>query len=253
MSTTFSLACGPDDLGTPIPLGAAAGGLYAGLSLAKAGDMSLSRDDGRASRSRFLESIGAPRRSTFALHQVHSKTVLVIDCQQPESLEGVEADGMVSARPDAVLTVTVADCLPVFLLDPRHGAFGLVHSGWKGTGIVREALRQMAAAFGTETADVSAVLGPGIGPCCYRVQRERYESFRADFGSAAVARGGEPGDYRLDLRKANIDLLEDAGVRDVSACSDCTSCSKTFGSFRRQGAGFTRMMAFIGHLQGATA
>ena len=253
MSKVFSLAYGPKDFFTPIPLGAAAGELHAGLSLARAGDMSLSRDDGRVSRNRFLESIGAPLGGSFALHQVHSKTVLVIDRQQPRALEGFEADGMVSVRTDAVLTVTVADCVPVFLVDPEHGAFGLVHSGWKGTGIVQEALRQMAAAFGTEAADVSAVLGPGIGPCCYRVQQERYERFRADFGSSAVVRGGEPGDYRLDLMRANSDLLASAGVRDISICSDCTSCSPALGSFRRQGAGFTRMMAFIGHLQGAAA
>jgi len=253
MSRDFSLASAPDDLFAQIPVGAP-GGPRAGLSLALAGDMSFSLRAELPWRSRFLQSIGANPRSTFALRQIHSRTVLVIDSHMPEDLVAFEADGMVSARPDAILTVTVADCIPVFLVDSAHRAYGIVHSGWKGTGIVREALRLMSAAFGTQAADVAAALGPGIGPCCYRVPRERYERFRADFGSRAVVRGGASDDYRLDLRQANVDLLMEAGVRDISVCADCTSCSKLLGSFRRQGPqGFTRMLAFIGHLPEAPA
>ncbi len=201
------------------------------------------------SRNRFLDSIGAVPERTFALHQVHSKTVLVVDDQKPGALESVAADGMVSARPDVLLTITVADCVPIFLVDPFHEAFGIVHSGWKGTGIVVGALGLMGKAFGTKPGEVSAVLGPSIGPCCYRVPRERYEKFRADFGERAVARGAGRDDYRLDLREANVDLLSRTGVSRISVCADCTGCTGALGSFRRQGPGsFTHMLAFIGHL-----
>ena len=67
--------------------------------------------------------------------------------------------------------------LPIFLVDPVTGAFGLVHSGWKGTGIVHAALESMMAAFGTDPRDVSVTIGPGIGPCCYRVPEERARVF----------------------------------------------------------------------------
>ena len=254
MSGAFSLAYGPNDLFSLVPLGAGARGPSAGLSLARAGDMSLLKRAEQPWRSRLLERIGAASGSTYALHQVHSKNVLVIRSQEPKALESVEADGMVSARPDAVLTVTVADCLPIFLADPARGAYGIVHSGWKGTGIVREALRLMGMAFGTEAGDVSAVLGPCIGPCCYRVQHARYERYREEFGSHAVALGEGPEDYRLDLRAANVELLTQAGVRNISVATDCTCCSPALGSFRRQGAeSFTRMLAFIGHLREAAA
>ncbi|HVO40533.1 MAG TPA: polyphenol oxidase family protein [Spirochaetia bacterium] len=252
MAGTFSLSYTPDDDFCPIPLltsGAASRGVRAGLSLAKAGDMALSRRTELPWRDRFLSGLGAETSSVFALHQVHSRNVLVIGCQAPRSLVGVEGDGMVSDRPDALLTVTVADCLPVFLADKGRGAYGIVHSGWKGTGIVREALRLMTKAFGTAPAEVLAVLGPCIGTCCYRVQHARYEKFRLDFGDHAVARGPGPDDYRLDLRAANVELLAQAGVSDIRVASDCTCCSPALGSFRRQGPeSFTRMLAFIGHL-----
>jgi hypothetical protein len=202
--------------------------------------------------ARFLDFLGMPTDRVFGVHQVHSKKVIAVDHQTPKSLEGVEADGLVSSRRDVLLTVTVADCLPIFLVDEQTGAFGLVHSGWKGTGIAVEALRVMAEAFGTRPRDVTATIGPGIGPCCYAVSQERYERFRAEFGERAApasdgaTEGSERGDFRLDLKAANAQLMESTGVERVYVAADCTCCSPALGSFRRDGQGFRRMLAFIG-------
>ncbi len=242
MTRTVPLFCQPGDLAGAIGL---ASGISSGISLAKAGDMALSRRRELPCRERFLESLGASAAKTYALHQVHSKTVVAIDHQDPEALVTVEADGMVTARPDVLLTVTVADCLPIFLLDEATGAIGLVHSGWKGTGIVVEAIRLMAEAFGTRSRDLAAAIGPGIGPCCYTVPQERYERYRAEFGETAVARGASR-DFRLDLKAANVRLLEAAGVQRIVVIADCTCCSAALGSFRREGQGFRRMLAFMG-------
>lgn len=202
-------------------------------------------------RARFLDSLGTPSDRVYSVHQVHSKNVILVDDQDPKSLEAAEADGLVTSRRDVLLTVTVADCLPIFLVDERTGAFGLVHSGWKGTGIVMEALRVMAEAFGTRPSDVTAAIGPGIGPCCYTVPQERYERFRAELGEHAVVRGS--GDFRLDLKAANARLIESTGVERVFVTADCTCCSPALGSFRREGKGFRRMLAFIGGKSGGGA
>src|SRR5208282_55516 len=135
--------------------------------------------------------------------------------QEPEALAAEEADGMITDRPDAVLSATVADCLPIFLRDTVNGAFGLVHSGWKGTGIVISALRAMHDKYGTPAADVAVTIGPGIGPCCYHVPEERAELFSRQFGGAALVRNHD-GTPSLDLREANLGLLRDAGVEAVT-------------------------------------
>jgi hypothetical protein len=103
----------------------------------------------------------------------------------------------------------------------------------------------MTGAFGSRAADIAAAIGPGIGPCCYAVPVERHERFRADFGDRAVQRGLD-GSCRLDLRAANAALLERVGVGSIAIVADCTSCDPRLGSFRREGPGFTRMLAFIG-------
>ncbi len=232
---------------------AGAPGVRAGISLLAAGDMGLAVRQADPSFGRFLHAIGVDPARVRSVRQVHSRTV-VEAAARPDAGQPVEADGIVTRDPRLLLTVTVADCLPVFLLDRVTGAFGVVHSGWKGTGIAAEAVRLMAARFGTRPGDVAAAIGPGIGPCCYTVPSERCREFRERFGPDCV-RGGS----RLDLRRANTVLLEAEGVGSVSVVEECTGCSARLGSFRRQAAGrpgdgghpdgagrFTRMLAFIG-------
>jgi hypothetical protein len=197
-------------------------------------------------RARLFAALGVESGLVRCVRQVHSRTVVRIDGTESPDGPFAEADGMVTDQADLLLTVTVADCLPIFLADRRTGAFALVHSGWKGTGIALEAIRLMASAYGTRATDLAVTIGPGIGPCCYTVPAERYELFRARFGPRAVQR--EPdGGPRLDLRAANEVLLEREGVGQVTTIADCTSCNPLLGSFRREGAAaFTRMLAFIG-------
>ena len=152
---------------------------------------------------------------------------------------------MVTARQGTALTVTVADCLPVFLTDRRLGVFSLVHSGWKGTGIALAAVRTMAERFGSRPSDLSITIGPGIGVCCYEVPEERAALFGREFGEESVVR--EPGrGPRLDLRAANVRLLTRAEVGEIVVVTDCTRCSDFLGSYRRQGAAeYTLMLAYI--------
>ena len=214
-----------------------------GITLARAGEMSRRRPG--TARSRFAESLSMDETRLFGLTQVHSRRVIVLDGQGRAEVAATEADGMVTLRRDTVLSVTVADCLPIFLVDRSTGAFGLVHSGWKGTGIARVALETMGAAFGTDPRDVSVTIGPGIGACCYRVPEERAASFASEYGASAVVRGAD-GTPRLDLRAANVMLLRAAGVTEITVVDDCTCCTGFLSSFRRQGAdAFTLMLAFI--------
>ncbi len=237
------------DMMCEIPLGdksTAGGGLRAVISLALAGNMALSRRRDLPCRTSLFSLMGLKEERVFGLRQVHSQKVIVVDQQQPEALAEEEADGMITNRLDAVLSATVADCLPIFLRDTVNGVFGLVHSGWKGTGIVASALGAMHSRYGTLAKDVAVTIGPGIGPCCYRVPEERAGPFSRQFGAATVVRN-QDGTHSLDLREANLALLRDAGVESVTVVEDCTSCTEALGSFRRQGpASYSLMLSCIG-------
>ena len=240
----FPILPSPFATHVPIPLPLAPAGLEAGISLRAAGDQRL----GSPEREAFFQALGVPPERHFACRQVHSLRVLWIGAQGSPEIAGEEADGLATGRADCVLSVTVADCLPIFVYDRRGGAFALVHSGWKGTGIVTEAVRVLAGEGGAEPEALVAVLGPGIGACCYAVDAERAAMFRRRFGEAAV-RSKPGGKTCLDLRAANAALLEAAGVREVHAAAECTACTPELFSFRRDGPVFGRLAAFIGAIR----
>jgi len=189
-------------------------------------------------------------KRVYALQQTHSRDVFD-SANIPRN--GKEGDGLVATDPDHVLTVTVADCMPVFLFDVRKRVFALVHSGWKGTGIAAEAVGHMCKRHNCHPDNITAILGPSIRSCCYRVDRERAEYFSRIWGEDAVRweyNGGEGRVPYLDLLTANRRVLEEAGVRAISCIEECTACSSDLGSYRREGPHrFTRMLAMIGFFE----
>jgi len=207
-----------------------------GISLKAAGDMKTNSE----SRPVLLSKIGLNPANVYGLKQIHSRKVLAVDSANPP-LE--EADGMVTRDRNITLSVTTADCLAVFLFDAKSGAFGVVHSGWKGTGIAANALDLMRERYGTNPNDAAAVLGPCIDSCCYKVDEERAAVFKKDFGQESVRE--TDGGYFLDLKAANIKLLKDFGVKNIAVCRECTFCDERFGSFRREGERFTHMAAMV--------
>ncbi|MDR2900082.1 MAG: peptidoglycan editing factor PgeF [Treponema sp.] len=217
----------------------------------------LEREDGKYPvREAFYKSQGYKPAQCFACTQVHSRKVLLIDETTPNNYP--EGDGLITMEPHIALSVTVADCLPVFLYDTKSGATGILHSGWKGTGIVKVAIEMMNHSFGSEAKNIAAVLGPCIQACCYQVDEERANQFEAEFGSlkssyplgSVTKRVKAPDENRdlcyLNLQAANAALLEEAGVEHLAYTKDCTFMDERFGSFRREGKTYTRMAALVG-------
>jgi YfiH family protein len=228
------------------------------ISSRSCGDMVCSEQSGEINpnRQRLFNAMYIEYDSVAFLKQVHSRKTIEADSQN--LCRGVEADGLITEG-NIRLSVTVADCLPVYLYDSDSQGFGLLHSGWKGTGIVLDALELMKKKWGTQAKAVAAVLGPCIRSCCYRVDEERATAFEKEFGenSSLVARDApwplgpvtikrEDG-YYLDLQAANARLLAGAGVQNIAVCTDCTYTDERLGSFRREGTNFTHMIAMAGY------
>ncbi len=238
-----------------LPLGCAGGaGVRAFISSGAAGDMSLKTPEGNGRRAGWLRFMGFDPERELSTDMVHSRAVVAAD--GIADARNREADGIVTDDPSLFAVVTVADCMPILVRDRKRGAFGALHSGWKGTGILAEALSVMAGRYGSRPADLTVNLGPRIGSCCYRVDEGRARAFEREFGSASVryrssGKGGDgasPGEgWYLDLLGANTALAERLGVGELLVAGDCTVCDKLFGSFRREGPErFTRMAVVIG-------
>lgn len=239
--------------GKPVP------GPICMLSSLEAGDMKFTPGLENPNRSRFFASL-ANRFSlesplVYSVKQVHSRDVILVNEETP--LQGAQADGLLTALPGRWLSVTVADCLPIFLRDREGLHRALLHSGWKGTGIVLRALSIFTEQWHIPSREILAVLGPCIRSECYRVDEERARLFEDEFGGndgpyplgsvvkIGASQSGDP-EYYLDLQAANARLLAKSGIEHVALCQDCTGCNPRLGSYRRQGPSpFTSMVALI--------
>ncbi len=115
------------------------------------------------------EALGLADRHWVTAQQVHGAEVAVVDASTPTPVSGVDA--LVTNDPKVCLGIYVADCGPVWLVDPVRRAIGCVHSGRKGTelGVVPAAVAAMQRAFGSRPEDIVAQLGPCIRPPHYEV------------------------------------------------------------------------------------
>jgi YfiH family protein len=254
------------------------------LSSRRAGNMRYVPEPPNPSRAAFFVSLGLDQSRVKSCVQVHSQKVVL--AEGADYRRDIQADGLVSSGPGSavsptsgagessaaglpVLAVTVADCLPVFLWDTKSGALGLVHSGWKGTGIALKALDLMEKYWGALPEQTAAVLGPCIQRGSYQVDAERVRQFEELVGARLpLPEHGNAGEenpppsgffpgplvfddkdgvhFYLDLQAANARLLASRGVRHIAYCRDCTFSDMRLGSFRREGENYTRMAALLG-------
>ena len=179
------------------------------------------------------------------VRQVHGDRVVVARTAADPS---EEADAVVSVVPGVAACVSVADCVPILIGDPRSGAVAAVHAGWRGT-LARTAARAveaLAREVGANASDLLAAIGPAIGPCCYDVSRDLAECFREDLG-ARVAEVRSSG-ARVDLWLANEIVLRQAGLsrERIEVLGRCTACEfDTFFSHRRDHGRTGRQVGFI--------
>ena len=186
---------------------------------------------------RTCEALGVSPERIRRVVQRHTRCVMVAgECSRDATRP---ADGVIAGTPNDVLCVTVADCLPIFLI-PRDGRLpALLHSGWRGTGIVTDALACLERRFGRSPGAYHAIVGPRHRPVLLRGSPRSGRSASAnDSVRRLPRRQGARG--RIDLRAANIALLYRAGIAGITVYDDCTACSPALLSFRADRAGRPR-------------
>ena len=186
-------------------------------------------------RRRLFRALDLDVEHLVTAGQVHGDAVGVATASghQPDT------DGLVTLSRSLILAVFCADCVPIWLLDPKTPAAAVVHAGWRGTlaGVAGRAVEVMRRKLGCRPGDLLAAIGPSIGPCCYEVGPEVSEPARARLGPGVLAVPLPGGKARLDLWEANRQSLIRAGLDplrvDVSGL--CTFCrGELFHSYRRE-------------------
>lgn len=205
-------------------------------------NLGLDRGDGRETvienLKLFSEALRIDAESIISVSQIHSDNIRTVsDEHRGEGYFKIETepcDGYITNSDNITLGVRSADCVPILLYAPESEGFGgavaALHAGWRGTalGIVRRAVEKLSF-MGAQVGDIKAAIGPSIGPCCYCVKEDFYQSFRAAAGDALTEGFVTPvGDkvWVADLKGANREILYNSGLSldNIDLCKACTCC-----------------------------
>ncbi len=203
-----------------------------------------------ANYERVCGALGIRRSQMATCYQMHSADVLAVTTADGGRLVG-QGDAMITDQPGVYLSMRFADCTPLLLHDPVRRAVGIAHAGWRGTlkAMAGAVVRAMVERLGCRPGDITAVVGPAIGPCCYEVGGEviqAVETARDDAADLLHRRGD--GRAHFDLWEANRRQFVEAGVGHVAVAGLCTACrTDRFFSHRAEQGRSGRFAALIGY------
>lgn len=200
----------------------------------------------RENRAR-LQSL-LPGRPAW-ISQVHGAEVVDASMVQPGAPVRV-GDASIATQAGVVCAILTADCLPVLFADLDGKVVGAAHAGWRG--LAGGVLGATVAAMRAQGAgEITAWLGPAIGPQAFEVGPDVLDAFRAALPDGGHAEGfrpypGREGKYLADMNLLARRLLARVDVVRVHGGDHCTFTERErFYSYRRDGAGSGRQASLI--------
>lgn len=175
------------------------------------------------------------------LKQIHGVTVSTPVSRNALVNGPFEADASVSKTPNEVLAILTADCMPVLFASKHGDVIGAAHAGWRGLsgGVLENTIREMCSlSQGLIPQDISAWMGPAIGPTAFEVGEDVLQAFasqsQAILSEAFSPIAGSPGKYLANLYLLAQDRLRSFGIKQIYGADFCTVNDPTqFFSYRR--------------------
>ena len=181
---------------------------------------------------KFLETLRVKVENLVLAQQVHGNKIKVVKyLDRGKTIPGV--DGLLTKDWHVGLGIRSADCLPILFWESQAKIIGVAHAGWRG--VLKRLPQKMIdqiIKMGGLPENILTAIGPHICGKCYSVDKERIESFLAEFGKLE----GMVRENFLDLEIPTVNQLFHSGVnpKKILSAKMCTSChNKDFFSFRK--------------------
>ncbi|AGQ37677.1 TPA: peptidoglycan editing factor PgeF [Mannheimia haemolytica] len=181
-------------------------------------------------RALLVEKFQLPQAPLF-LTQTHSTRVIEL----PYSGDNIKADAIYTNQPNQVCLVMTADCLPVLFASQDGSEIAAAHAGWRGLcdGILEATVEK----FNCPPHEISAWLGPAIGPNAFQVGSEVADQFCAfdpRAKEAFIEDSTTSGKFLGNLYQIATQRLNKLGITAISGGEYCTySQPELFFSYRR--------------------
>lgn len=144
------------------------------------------------------------------------------------------ADALITDEAGVPIVTLFADCVPLFFLDRKKRVIALAHSGWRGTvkRIGQKTVEKMKRDYGCRSEDIIAAIGPSMQEDHFEVGDDVAQIFMSEFGEDTAVLYGER--YHVNMQRAILKQLNEAGVKNIDNCGICTCCNSDFLFSHRQ-------------------
>lgn len=204
-------------------------------------------------QSYFLKINRADQSTLILPKQIHSSEILIIE-RKDLSLkkEQLVGDAVITNQLNIWIGILVADCFPILIFDPINRVVAVVHAGWRGIeqNIHLKTIYYLCKFVKCSLKNLFIGIGPGIGSCCFEVEKEVSEKFKKR-SSATIQFIHNVSNQKdtIDLRGIlNVELIA-AGIPldNIENMNYCTACrSDLFYSYRKEGKNTGRMLLAAG-------
>lgn len=215
--------------------------IYLGISEKEDGSMK----DSLENRLSFFEKIELDDKIIISAGLIHGNKVVIIDnVYESQSIEN--CDALITSRDDVLLTITVADCLPIYFFDRNKKIIALAHAGWRGVclKIVPEVINTFVNHYNSNLDDLEVFIGPHIRNCHFEIQ----EDILNQFDELDILRRDNK--IFVDLSKSVGRQLIELGIneKNINISNECTYCleNKYFSYRRDRLQGLKTMLAYLG-------
>ncbi len=213
------------------------------MSEKKDGNMKLFSSDFEVRREKYLSKKNLEYGKLVSAKLEHQNKVAVIENSENKFID--YTDGLLTNNFEVILSVTSADCLPVFLFDPVKKVVGILHCGWRGValGIIENALLKMKNNFKSDLQNILVGIGPGIQSCHFEVEADLIENFPG-CEKFIISRNNKK---YLDLKGAVADrlILNGINLGNIEIDERCSYCDNDLWSYRRDNESFDGIQAML--------
>jgi len=197
-------------------------------------------------RALHLQKIGVPPAHLVSAEIIHGNNIQIVAGKDGGKVI-VSADGLITQIKEIYLSITSADCLPIFLFEPKNEIIGLIHAGWRSLekGILANAVEEIKK-LGGAPENILAGVGPAICQPHYEVGPEVAKKF--ENYPEAIEKDNEK--LFLDIKKIAELQLSGLGFKkeNIEISPECTFelPEKYFSARRDRKKEVEAMVAVIG-------
>ena len=175
------------------------------------------------------------KKQIITLNQAHSNKVVCFNNRE-EVKDKMIGDAIVTKLNNIGIGVLTADCVPIFLYDPKKKIISCVHAGWKGTlnGIIENTMDKFLK-LNSNARDLVVAIGPCINHQHYEVSHDFYNKFVAQSknnGRFFIMSNDKK--YLFNIRSYINAKLIGLGIKNIDHIKmDTFSNKENFFSYRR--------------------